>query len=76
MHGLFTCSNSPNVEARASAILVGTSKQLLLQPFEPLQMVMSATVQPKCRTYVEWFVDLQCRTTISNLASLEHLLVQ
>ena len=51
VHGLFTCSNSPNVEARALAILVGTSKQLLLQPFERLQMVTSATVQPKCRTY-------------------------
>ena len=24
MHGLFTCSNSPNVEVCASAILVGT----------------------------------------------------
>ena len=30
VHGLFTCSNYPNVEARASAILAGTSKQLLL----------------------------------------------
>ena len=46
VHRLFTCSNSPNVEARASALLVGTSKQLLLQPYERLQMVMSAVVQP------------------------------
>ena len=57
MHGLFTCSNYPNVEARASAILVGTSKQLLLQPYVRLHMVMSATVQPKCRTYTH-FRDL------------------
>ena len=46
VHRLFTCSNSPNVEARASALLVGTLKQLLLQPYERLQMVMSAVVQP------------------------------
>ena len=46
VHRLFRCSNSPNVEARASALLVGTSKQLLLQPYERLQMVMSAVVQP------------------------------
>ena len=57
VHGLFTCSNSPNVEARALAILVGTSRQLLLQPFERLQMVMSANVQLKCRTYPH-FKDL------------------
>ena len=43
---LFSCSNSPNVEARAAALLVGTSQQLLLQPCERLQMVMSAAVQP------------------------------
>ena len=46
VHRLFTCSNSPNVEARASALLVGTSKQVLLQPYERLQMMMSAAVQP------------------------------
>ena len=46
VHRLFSCSNSPNVEARASALLVGTSQQLLLQPCERLQMVMSAAVQP------------------------------
>ena len=46
VHRLFTCSNSPNVEARASTLLVGTSKQVLLQPYERLQMMMSAAVQP------------------------------
>ena len=34
MHGLFTCSNSPNVEACASAILVGT-----LQTYTDLSQV-------------------------------------
>ena len=46
VHRFFSCSNSPNVEARAAAVLVGTSQQLLLQPCERLQMVMSAAVQP------------------------------
>ena len=48
---LFTCSNSPNIDARTSAIFVATSKQVLLKPYECLQMVMSATVPPKSRTY-------------------------
>ena len=51
VHRLFTCSNSPNIDTRTSAILVGTSKQVLLKPYECLQMVMSATVRPKSRTY-------------------------
>ena len=51
VHRLFTCSNSPNIDARTSAILVGTSKQVLLKPYECLQMVMSPTVRPKSRTY-------------------------
>ena len=46
VHRLFSCSNSPNDEARAAALLVGTSQQLLLQPCERLQMVMTAAVQP------------------------------
>ena len=48
---LFTCSNSPNIDARTSAIFVATSKQVLLKPEKRLQMVMSATVRPKSRTY-------------------------
>ena len=51
VHRLFTCSNSPNIDARTSAIFVATSKQVLLKPYECLQMVMSATVRPKSRTY-------------------------
>ena len=49
VHRLFT--NSPNIDARTLAILVGTSKQVLLEPYECLQMVMSATVRPQSRTY-------------------------
>ena len=51
VYRLFTYSNSPNIDARTSAILVATSKQVLLKPYECLQMVMSATVRPKSRTY-------------------------
>ena len=58
VRGLFTCSNSPNIDALTSAILVATSKKVPLKPYEHLQMVMSATVQPKSRTYPH-FRDLE-----------------